>query len=744
MLFWNKFLIFIFCLLIDFIKAEVLNIIAFTISQNGVMLETYVQGFNEYTKANNIDITAELALITIDTMANSLGNSYLMIESLLKKKSNKYDIYFYDVSYGKQYSPYLLDLREVLPEELINMYNKDIIDQICTYKDKLIGLPFSIWMDALFSNRELLSRYGKRVPLTWDELIETGKEIIKKEKELNNREIVGYNGYMFDSDNGLCSIYEFIYSCRESVDSPFPDLTSEAAVNAVKLIKKVKEELSSDEIFMSETVFSDNLFVKDALFVKAWTFYGLPGMENYIISNLPGIKEGISGTALIGYNIGIDSNIKDKKKESAIEAVKIMLSKEFQKNQVMKGLIISGMSSLYEDNEVCSNIIGCEIYNTVQPIAKPVDKIVNYIEYSEKFTSYFYNFLFGNKNNDTERSVLKKIDDITKIYKMHINKDETSVGLIFFVIYLVTFIVMFSSIILLFMKKYEPYFTFLGKFDWMMVLTGIFMILATAFTNYGDLSDFKCQLKNSLFSLGYAFINIPILCQLIIYFPAQNKYSVWVSKNKKLSFFTLILIDVLLNGLSLVKPYGFKNVILDEGLNFQICSMASSYIIVMNVLIIVYKCIITLVLLLLIFIEWNVQAIYMELKFVLSSIYVNIITFSLFIILSFFITNNYITYFLFQELIIYVISISNYIILYGIKLFLPHLYKKDEMDEILKNARVGTKEKKSAFSTGYSTQDTVKTGFSEVSKTSSTSSNTNSVYSKILSLHYSGGNTQII
>jgi len=37
-------------------------------------------------------------------------------------------------------------------------------------------------------------------------------------------------------------------------------------------------------------------------------------MEKYIISPLPGIKEGISGSALIGYNIGIDINIDPTKK----------------------------------------------------------------------------------------------------------------------------------------------------------------------------------------------------------------------------------------------------------------------------------------------------------------------------------------------------------------------------------------------------------------------------------------------
>jgi len=42
---------------------------------------------------------------------------------------------------------------------------------------------------------------------------------------------------------GFCSIYEFIYSYRNSVLSPFPSLLSSEALNALKKIKEIKEKL---------------------------------------------------------------------------------------------------------------------------------------------------------------------------------------------------------------------------------------------------------------------------------------------------------------------------------------------------------------------------------------------------------------------------------------------------------------------------------------------------------------------
>ncbi|ORX72573.1 hypothetical protein BCR32DRAFT_250021 [Anaeromyces robustus] len=238
----------------NFSEGIELNVFAYTIDDSGYTYKVYVDGFNQYAKENNIDVKAVLNLMTRNNFTASLENSYLMVESLLKKKNNKYDIYFYDNSYVKKYSPYLLDLKKVIPEEHINMYDENILAQGCKNNDKLVGLPLSVSFNALYSNKVLLDKYNKTIPKTWDELIETGKEIIEKEKAYNNTELVGYNGFMyvhyltkfnFHSDNGICSIYEFIYSCRESYDSPFPELTSETTVNAIKLIKKIKEEISS-------------------------------------------------------------------------------------------------------------------------------------------------------------------------------------------------------------------------------------------------------------------------------------------------------------------------------------------------------------------------------------------------------------------------------------------------------------------------------------------------------------------
>ena len=50
----------------------------------------------------------------------------------------------------------------------------------------------------------------------------------------------------------MCSIYEFMYSFRDKEDDPFPDLLSENALKALETMKRIKDTISSGNIFKNE------------------------------------------------------------------------------------------------------------------------------------------------------------------------------------------------------------------------------------------------------------------------------------------------------------------------------------------------------------------------------------------------------------------------------------------------------------------------------------------------------------
>ncbi|ORX83189.1 periplasmic binding protein-like II [Anaeromyces robustus] len=230
------------------VKSLTLNAVAFHFDGNTLIYSSLVDDFNQYSKENNLDISIKLNLLTSLNSTNSFTDFGSMIEALLKKKTNKYDLYFYDSVYISKYYDHLLDLYDLIPEEHLIKFDPNIVSKFSIYKNKLVGLPYTVIYTALYSNKALLKKYNRRIPKTWEELMETSKYIMDEEKNLNNTELMTYNGLFSDDDLGTYNINQFIYSYRESVESPFPDFTSENAVNALKMIKKLKEEIASESL----------------------------------------------------------------------------------------------------------------------------------------------------------------------------------------------------------------------------------------------------------------------------------------------------------------------------------------------------------------------------------------------------------------------------------------------------------------------------------------------------------------
>ncbi|ORX80036.1 hypothetical protein BCR32DRAFT_245916 [Anaeromyces robustus] len=172
--------------------------------------------------------------------------------SLLKKKNNKYDIFAYDANYLKEFAPYLLELEKHLSRQSLEYYSSNDNRKLTEYNGHRYGMPFILIFTILFSNVSYLENYNKTIPKTWDELLETSKYIIEREREDNNNTIIGYNGLFPNNENTMCSIYQFLYSYRDEKDSGLPDFNSETASNAFDKLMQIKNEISTGKIMNNE------------------------------------------------------------------------------------------------------------------------------------------------------------------------------------------------------------------------------------------------------------------------------------------------------------------------------------------------------------------------------------------------------------------------------------------------------------------------------------------------------------
>ncbi len=102
----------------------------------------YVDEFNEYSLKNKLNITLNL---TLDLPTTEVDYFKSMVESLLLKRSTKYDMYIYDSSYTMKYGEYLLDLNNRIPDAHIKLFYPDVLSGSCMYKNKLVGIVSEIY-----------------------------------------------------------------------------------------------------------------------------------------------------------------------------------------------------------------------------------------------------------------------------------------------------------------------------------------------------------------------------------------------------------------------------------------------------------------------------------------------------------------------------------------------------------------------------------------------------------------------
>ena len=394
-----------------------------------------------------------------------------------------------------------------------------------------------------------------------------------------------------------------------------------------------------------------------------FNFYDQETKPGYNISVLPGFKEGISGNIIVGYNIGINGNSDIRKRDSIKKAFEFLVSKQLQKKFVIKKRIISSILSLYDDEEVCSNV-NCEVRKSIQPIRRP--NVKDYDEFTVKFRNYIYDYLFNNIT-DTALEALQKVEDINKVYWVEL--DDSVLNIISLCVLIMTFSIIILSLIISFFGKFRPYFDFLTFDFWIIVVMGIIIMASSSFLEIGPKTKNKCCFVEIFSSLGSTLTITPILHKLIVNFPQENKISIWCLKHKYFFLLIFCIFDIYSIILLFIPSYSTPIVYIDEGKNYQVCGFYNIGISILISCSLNLKIIIIIIILLLIYIEWNLENTYHDLRLLIIFIYTKIFVVIFAVILDNIEFKNYLNFYLINQGIYIFYSVVSYITFFGIRIF---------------------------------------------------------------------------
>ena len=258
----------------------------------------------------------------------------------LAAQNTDIDVYQTDVIWAPQLANQLVDLTEAT-KDVVGAHFPSIIE-LQTVNGKLVALPIFTDAPALYYRKDLLDKYGAKVPTTWAELADTAKLVMDKEREAGNKDMWGFV-FQGNAYEGLtCDALEWVKS-NGGGQIIEPDgtisINNPQAAAAIEMAKGWVGTIAPPGVLAYQEEESRGVWqTGNAVFMRNWPYaYSLGNGDDsaikgkFDVTTLPaGSGEGARSAATLGgWNLAVSKYSENP--DAAIELVKWIASPEMQK-----------------------------------------------------------------------------------------------------------------------------------------------------------------------------------------------------------------------------------------------------------------------------------------------------------------------------------------------------------------------------------------------------------------------------
>ncbi|MBB4481782.1 ABC transporter substrate-binding protein [Rhizobium etli] len=344
--------------------------------------------------------------VKLVTMPSSSSEQFSQYRLWLAAGNKDIDVYQTDVIWAPQLADQFIDLKEATKDVAGQFFPSIIASQ--TVNGRLVALPLFTDAPALFYRKDLLEKYGKQPPKTWDEMATTAKEVQDKERQAGQKDIWGYV-FQGNSYEGLtCNALEWVKSSGggQIVE---PDgtisINNEKAAAALDRAKGWIGTISPPGVLAYQEEESRGVWqTGNAVFMRNWPYaYALGnGADSAVkgkfdVMTLPVAAAGDKPSSTLGgWNLAVSKY--SEKQEAAVALVKFLASKDVQKARAIELSNLPTLSELYDDKDVAAAQPFMPNWKPIFQDAVPrpsATSKVKYNEVSSKFWTAAHNTLSG-------------------------------------------------------------------------------------------------------------------------------------------------------------------------------------------------------------------------------------------------------------------------------------------------------------------------------------------------------------
>ncbi|EJC72335.1 outer membrane autotransporter barrel domain-containing protein [Rhizobium leguminosarum bv. trifolii WSM2012] len=344
--------------------------------------------------------------VKLVTMPSSSSEQFSQYRLWLAAGNKDIDVYQTDVIWAPQLADQFIDLKEATKDVAGQFFPSIIASQ--TVNGRLVALPLFTDAPALFYRKDLLEKYGKQPPKTWDEMAATAKQVQDKERQAGQKDLWGYV-FQGNSYEGLtCNALEWVKSSGggQIVE---PDgsisINNEKAATALERAKGWIGTISPPGVLAYQEEESRGVWqTGNAVFMRNWPYaYSLGnGADSAVkgkfdVMTLPVAAAGDKPSSTLGgWNLAVSKY--SEKQEAAIALVKFLASKDVQKARAIELSNLPTLTDLYDDKDVAAAQPFMPNWKPIFQDAVPRPSAtakVKYNEVSSKFWTAVHNTLSG-------------------------------------------------------------------------------------------------------------------------------------------------------------------------------------------------------------------------------------------------------------------------------------------------------------------------------------------------------------
>ena len=346
--------------------------------------------------------------VTIVPMPSSTTDQFGQYKLWLAAQNSDIDVYQTDVIWAPQLANQLLDLTDATKDVVKDHFPAIIESQ--TVNGKLVALPFFTDAPALYYRKDLLDKYGKQPPKTWEELTATAKEIQDKERAAGAKDLWGF---VFQGNAYECLTCDALEWVKSNGGGQIvePDgtisINNPEAAKALELARTWINNISPPGVLAYQEEESRGVWqTGNAVFMRNWPYaYSLGNSADSKVKGLFGAAVLPAGpdpddkpaATLGGWNIAVSKY--SKHQDEAIKLALFIASKDFQKDRAIERSALPTIPALYEDPDV-------QKAQPIVPFMKPVFENaigrpsrgtgIKYNEVSSDFWNAVHDTLSGN------------------------------------------------------------------------------------------------------------------------------------------------------------------------------------------------------------------------------------------------------------------------------------------------------------------------------------------------------------